>query len=80
MVTSLSRVTLETASTESGLKDYIAVGTTVNRGEDLAARGAVRYFVFMEIFLANGLFRLISLKSLRLCQIRRIRLQSEHSN
>ena len=42
MVTSLSRVTLETASTESGVKDYIAVGTTVNRGEDLAARGAVR--------------------------------------
>jgi cleavage and polyadenylation specificity factor subunit 1 len=34
-------VTLETASTESGTKDFIAVGTTIDRGEDLAAKGAV---------------------------------------
>ncbi len=34
-------VSLETMSTESGTKDFIAVGTTINRGEDLAARGAV---------------------------------------
>lgn len=34
-------VTLETQSTESGTKDFIVVGTTVNRGEDLAVRGAV---------------------------------------
>jgi cleavage and polyadenylation specificity factor subunit 1 len=34
-------VTLETSSTESGTKDFIAVGTTINRGEDLAVKGAV---------------------------------------
>ena len=36
-------ITLETASTESGSKDFIVVGTTVDRGEDLAARGAVSF-------------------------------------
>ena len=35
-VTCLDCVTLETVSTETGTKDYIAVGTTINRGEDLA--------------------------------------------
>lgn len=34
-------VPLETMSTESGVKDFIAVGTTINRGEDLAVKGAV---------------------------------------
>ncbi len=34
-------VTLETASTETGTKDYVAVGTTIDRGEDLAAKGCV---------------------------------------
>lgn len=34
-------VTLETSSTEPGTKDYLAVGTTVDRGEDLAVKGAV---------------------------------------
>ena len=34
-------VPLETMSTESGMKDFIAVGTTINRGEDLAVKGAV---------------------------------------
>lgn len=34
-------MTLETSSTESGTKDFIAVGTTINRGEDLAVKGAV---------------------------------------
>jgi len=38
----MSIVTLETSSTESGIKDFIAVGTTIDRGEDLAAKGAVR--------------------------------------
>ncbi len=36
-------VTLETASTESGSKDFIVVGTTIDRGEDLAAKGAVSF-------------------------------------
>jgi cleavage and polyadenylation specificity factor subunit 1 len=38
---SMSCVTLETTSTETGSKEYIAVGTTIDRGEDLAAKGAV---------------------------------------
>ena len=41
-VTAMACVSLETQSTESGRKNYIAVGTTVNRGEDLAVKGAVR--------------------------------------
>ena len=41
-VNSLACVALETLSTESGHKDFIAVGTTINRGEDLAVKGAVR--------------------------------------
>ena len=40
-VTCVDCVTLETVSTEAGTKDFIAVGTTVNRGEDLAIKGAV---------------------------------------
>jgi len=36
----MSCVTLETTSTETGNKEYIAVGTTINRGEDLAAKGS----------------------------------------
>lgn len=42
-VNSLACVPLETLSTESGHKDFIAVGTTINRGEDLAVKGAVRF-------------------------------------
>jgi len=38
-------VTLETAGTEVGSKDFIAVGTTIDRGEDLAARGAVCHII-----------------------------------
>jgi cleavage and polyadenylation specificity factor subunit 1 len=40
-VTSLECVTLETLSTETGIKEFIAVGTTIDRGEDLAVKGAV---------------------------------------
>jgi len=40
-------VTLETSSTESGTKDFIAVGTTINRGEDLAVKGAVGVFFLL---------------------------------
>ncbi|KAF8056614.1 CPSF A subunit region-domain-containing protein [Lyophyllum atratum] len=42
-------VTLETSSTETGSKDFIAVGTTVNRGEDLAAKGATYIFEIVEV-------------------------------
>ena len=40
-VNAVECVALETDSTEAGVKDYIAVGTTINRGEDLAAKGCV---------------------------------------
>jgi hypothetical protein len=43
-VTALDLVSLETQSTESGYKEFIAVGTTINRGEDLAVRGAVSIY------------------------------------
>ena len=39
-------VTLETLSTETGTKDFIAVSTTINRGEDLAVKGAVGIYLF----------------------------------
>jgi CPSF A subunit region len=37
-------VNLETLSTEAGNKDFIAVATSIHRGEDLAVRGAVSAF------------------------------------
>lgn len=40
-VTALECVSLETQSTESGSKEFVIVGTTINRGEDLAVKGAV---------------------------------------
>ena len=41
-VNAMACVALETQSTDSGRRNYIAVGTTVDRGEDLAVKGAVR--------------------------------------
>jgi len=41
-VNDMAIVTLETAATETGKKDFVAVGTSVDRGEDLAVKGAVR--------------------------------------
>lgn len=40
-VNALECVTLETLSTDSGSRDFIAVGTSIDRGEDLAVKGAV---------------------------------------
>jgi cleavage and polyadenylation specificity factor subunit 1 len=40
-VTAVELVSLETQSTESGYKEFIAVATTIDRGEDLAVKGAV---------------------------------------
>jgi len=34
---------LETASTETGLKNFVVASTIVDRGEDHSARGAVRF-------------------------------------
>jgi cleavage and polyadenylation specificity factor subunit 1 len=41
-ITSVELVSLETQSNEAGYKEFIAVATTINRGEDLAVKGAVR--------------------------------------
>lgn len=40
-VTSLKSVSLESKSTRSGLRDFIAVGTAVARAEDLTIKGGV---------------------------------------
>ncbi|KAF5359903.1 hypothetical protein D9758_013993 [Tetrapyrgos nigripes] len=42
-VNAITAVTLETSSTESGNKEFIVVGTTINRGEDLAVKGTRWY-------------------------------------
>ncbi|KAG6864394.1 hypothetical protein C0991_009920 [Blastosporella zonata] len=48
-INDMTVVTLETASTETGNKEFIAVGTTINRGEDLAAKGATYIFEIVEV-------------------------------
>ncbi|KAF8555471.1 hypothetical protein OG21DRAFT_1496241 [Imleria badia] len=48
-VNALECVTLETLSTESGSRDFIAVGTTIDRGEDLAVKGATYIFEVVEV-------------------------------
>ncbi|KAF8191243.1 CPSF A subunit region-domain-containing protein [Pholiota molesta] len=48
-INDMACVTLETSSTESGSKDFIVVGTTINRGEDLAAKGATYIFEIVEV-------------------------------
>jgi cleavage and polyadenylation specificity factor subunit 1 len=37
----MESVSLESRSTTSGRRDFIAVGTAICRGEDLAVKGAV---------------------------------------
>jgi cleavage and polyadenylation specificity factor subunit 1 len=41
VVLTMSSVNLETRSTTSGRRDFIAVGTATCRGEDLAVKGGV---------------------------------------
>jgi cleavage and polyadenylation specificity factor subunit 1 len=41
LINDVACIPLETSSTEAGLKDFIVVGTTINRGEDLAVKGGV---------------------------------------
>ncbi|PFH48729.1 hypothetical protein AMATHDRAFT_64747 [Amanita thiersii Skay4041] len=48
-VNDVAIVTLETSSTESGTKDYVAVGTTIDRGEDLAVKGCTYIFEIVEV-------------------------------
>ncbi|EJD52944.1 hypothetical protein AURDEDRAFT_81080 [Auricularia subglabra TFB-10046 SS5] len=49
MINTVRTVNLETVSTEAGSKDFIAVGTTVFRGEDLAVKGATYIFEVIEV-------------------------------
>ncbi|CAA7257397.1 unnamed protein product [Cyclocybe aegerita] len=48
-VNDMACVTLETASTETGSKEFIVVGTTIDRGEDLAVKGATYIFEIVEV-------------------------------
>ncbi|KIK28294.1 hypothetical protein PISMIDRAFT_91657 [Pisolithus microcarpus 441] len=48
-VNALECVTLETLSTETGVKEFLAVGTTIDRGEDLAVKGATYIFEVVEV-------------------------------
>lgn len=43
-ISTVKSASLASKSTITGKKDFIAVGTTVYRGEDLAARGGVSFF------------------------------------
>ncbi|KAI6016186.1 CPSF A subunit region-domain-containing protein [Pisolithus marmoratus] len=48
-VNALECVTLETLSTETGTKEFLAVGTSIDRGEDLAVKGATYIFEVVEV-------------------------------
>ncbi|TFK49248.1 hypothetical protein OE88DRAFT_1662681 [Heliocybe sulcata] len=53
-VNAMDCVPLETMSTETGSKNFIAVGTTINRGEDLAVKGATYIFEVVEVVSDPG--------------------------
>ncbi|KAH7882293.1 CPSF A subunit region-domain-containing protein [Phlebopus sp. FC_14] len=63
-VNALECVTLETLSTETGSKEFIAVGTSIDRGEDLAVKGATYIFEIVEVVpdLASSVQRWYKLK------------------
>ncbi|KAI0088958.1 CPSF A subunit region-domain-containing protein [Irpex rosettiformis] len=65
-VTCVDCIPLETQSTETGTKDFIAVSTTINRGEDLAVKGAVYIFDIVEVVpdVSSGFKRWYRLKLL----------------
>ncbi|KAM0749012.1 hypothetical protein T439DRAFT_382097 [Meredithblackwellia eburnea MCA 4105] len=48
-ISTVKSVTLSTRSTPSGKKDFVCVGTTVHRAEDLAARGGLYLFEVIRI-------------------------------
>ncbi len=62
IVNATSVVSLETSSTDTGSKDFIAVGTSINRGEDLATKGCVRHDVHRCFRFTEMCCRLISLR------------------
>ncbi|PVF95861.1 hypothetical protein CPB86DRAFT_787660 [Serendipita vermifera] len=49
VVNALELVKLETLSTQTGNKDFIAVATSIHRGEDLAVRGATYVFEIAHV-------------------------------
>ncbi|CAE6441366.1 unnamed protein product [Rhizoctonia solani] len=53
-VNAVESIPLETLSTEGGLKDYVVVGTTISRGEDLAVKGATYVFEVVEVVPEPG--------------------------
>ncbi|KAI0341420.1 hypothetical protein BDW22DRAFT_1408067 [Trametopsis cervina] len=65
-VTCVDCIPLETQSTETGTKDFIVVSTTINRGEDLAVKGAVYIFDIVEVVpdMTSGFKRWYRLKLL----------------
>ncbi|GAA5993443.1 hypothetical protein JCM5350_000095 [Sporobolomyces pararoseus] len=48
-VCTLKTVSLHSKSTANGMRDFIAVGTTVYRGEDLSAKGGIYIFEVVEV-------------------------------
>lgn len=54
LVLGIKSVNLETKSSPSGRKDYIAVGTGITRGEDLMVRGATYIFEVVEVVPQPG--------------------------
>lgn len=49
VVNIVESVKLETLSTQTGNKEFIAVGTSIHRGEDLAVRGGTYIFEIAEV-------------------------------
>jgi hypothetical protein len=51
-------------STATGKKDFVAVGTSINRGEDLAVKGAVGFTsrCYFEVLSEAFFNRFISLR------------------
>ena len=48
-ISAMKSVSLHSKSTLSGRKEFVAVGTTVYRGEDLAARGGIYIFEVIKV-------------------------------
>ena len=42
IINSMKSVTLQSPSSPTGYRDFIGVGTSINKGEDISVRGAVR--------------------------------------
>lgn len=54
VVNCIQLVTLQSRTTASGLRDYIAVGTIISHGEDRPARGATYIFDVVEVVPVPG--------------------------